>query len=218
MLRRTFLQAASTVIVKEHATYQSEMDSPPMSERELTRRQLLVSGGALGAAAAIANAATAGPPAPSSAEPFKYCFNTSTIRGQKLDVPAQIDVAAAAGYSAVELWVGDLQDFARKGGSLRDLANRVRDRGLAVPSAIRSSPGSRTIPHAAQGLEQAKREMDLSGKWAGRGSPPRRPARRTAGSISWKRPAVIACFWTSVLHWASSRSWSSGDFPKCSRG
>jgi sugar phosphate isomerase/epimerase len=95
-------------------------------------------------------------------EPFGYCFNTSTIRGQKLDLPSQIDVAASAGYSAVELWVGDVQAFVESGGSPRDLGRRINDRGLAVPSTISffawlSDDASRR----AQAFEQAKREMDL---------------------------------------------------------
>ncbi len=89
-------------------------------------------------------------------------MNTSTIRGQKLELPAQIDVAADAGYTAVELWVGDVQEFKRKGGSLRELASRLRDRGLAVPSTIAFfSWMCDDATRRAQGLEQAKREMDL---------------------------------------------------------
>ena len=141
-----------------------------MSETDLSRRQWLLSGGVVGTAAALAKVAGAAQKAPKSPagatsdsrEPFGYCFNTSTIRGQKLDLPSQIDVAAAAGYSAVELWVGDVEAFARKGGSLRDLANRIRDRGLSVPSTISFFAWlSDDDARRARGLEQAKREMDL---------------------------------------------------------
>jgi len=140
-----------------------------MSETDLNRRRWLLSGGVCGAAAALAEIAGAAQNAPTvavsaadSREPFRYCFNTSTIRGQKLDLPSQIDVAAAAGYSAVELWVGDVEAFGQKGGSLRDLANRIRDRGLSVPSTISFFAWlSDDDARRAQGLEQAKREMDL---------------------------------------------------------
>jgi 2-keto-myo-inositol isomerase len=141
-----------------------------MSDTDLARRRLLVGGGVFGAAAAFAeigratqNAATgaATPPA-TNREPFGYCFNTSTIRGQKLDLPAQIDLAADAGYSAVELWVGDVEAFVRQGGSLRDLAHRLRDRGLTVPSTISFfSWLCDDTARREKGLEQAKREMDL---------------------------------------------------------
>jgi 2-keto-myo-inositol isomerase len=141
-----------------------------MSVPDMTRRQWLVAGGALSAATACGEIASASqkPTAANGArgatgrEPFGYCLNTSTIRGQKLELRAQIDVAADAGYSAVELWVGDIQEFQRKGGSPRDLASRLRDRGLAVPSTIAFfSWMCDDATRRAQGLEQAKREMDL---------------------------------------------------------
>jgi 2-keto-myo-inositol isomerase len=150
--------------------------TPSMSVSEFTRRQWLLSGGVLGAAAALGDIAVASQPTtrpngvPSSAnrEPFGYCLNMSTIRGQKLELPAQIDVAADAGYTAVELWVGDVQAYQRKGGSLRDLASRLRDRGLAAPSAIAffSWMGD-DAARREKGLEQAKREMDLVRQFGG---------------------------------------------------
>lgn len=141
-----------------------------MAETDLNRRRWLLSGGVLGAASALAQISRAAQHAPQESpvssppdrEPFGYCFNTSTIRGQKLDLPAQIDVAASAGYSAVELWVGDVESFARNGGSLRDLAGRIRDRGLHVPSTISFFSWLSDDPARRKAaLEQAKREMDL---------------------------------------------------------
>jgi sugar phosphate isomerase/epimerase len=141
-----------------------------MSPIVLTRRRCLVSGGAFVLAGSFAELSAASQEtnarraafAPTSREPFGYCFNTSTIRGQKLDLPSQIEVASAAGYSAVELWVGDVEAYVQRGGSLRDLARRISDRGLAVPSTISFfewlSDDSARRAHA---LEQAKREMDL---------------------------------------------------------
>lgn len=139
---------------------------PPI---DLSRRRVL-SGGALALAGSFAELSAASqeanaqkaPIRPDRREPFGYCFNTSTIRGQKLDLPSQIEVAAAAGYSAVELWVGDVQAFAQNGGSIRDLARRISDRGLAVPSTISFFGWLSDDPaRRAHGLEQAKREMDL---------------------------------------------------------
>jgi sugar phosphate isomerase/epimerase len=140
---------------------------PPI---DLSRRRCLLTGGALAIAGSFAELSgasqetTTRQPSPASKgrEPFGYCFNTSTIRGQKLDLPSQIDVASSAGYSAVELWVGDVQAFAQSGGSLRDLAKRISDRGLAVPSTISFFAWlSDDAARRAQALEQAKREMDL---------------------------------------------------------
>jgi sugar phosphate isomerase/epimerase len=98
------------------------------------------------------------------AEPaFRYCLNTATIRGQKLSLLEQIDVAADAGYAGIEPWVGDLKEYADKGRSLEELAKHLRDRGLVVPSVIAFSPWIvDDSSQRARGLEQAKREMELA--------------------------------------------------------
>src|SRR5262245_5561804 len=89
------------------------------------------------AAVGAGTAATAVPAAePTSAEPFGYCFNPSTIMGQKRTVVEQIDIAATAGYHGIEPWVRDLDAYAKAGGSVKDLGKRCRDRGLAVEDAI----------------------------------------------------------------------------------
>ncbi len=143
-----------------------------MNHPELTRREWLRTGGlGAGALAALAtDFGTTGAPSAyaetssrsSAREPFGYCLNTSTIRGANLDLPAQVDVAADAGYSAVELWVGDIEAYVRKGGSVGDLAKRIRDRGLTIPSTIAFfSWLADDRVKRERGLEQAKREMDL---------------------------------------------------------
>ncbi len=97
-----------------------------------------------------------------STGPFRYCLNTSTIRGQKLGIEKEIDVAAEAGYSAIEPWVQTVQEYVKGGGKLPDLRKRVEDRGLTVESAISFA---RWIVDddavRAQAVEQVKREMDL---------------------------------------------------------
>jgi 2-keto-myo-inositol isomerase len=69
-------------------------------------------------------------------QPFGYCLNTSTIRGNNLDLPAQIDVAAKAGYDALEPWARDIDAYTAKGGTLKDLAKRISDSGLTVEDVI----------------------------------------------------------------------------------
>ena len=59
-------------------------------------------------------------------DPFKYCLNTSTIRGQNLPVTEEVDIAAKAGYSGIEPWLGKLNNYKKNGGSLKDLRNRPR--------------------------------------------------------------------------------------------
>lgn len=100
---------------------------------------------------------------------FHYCFNTSTIRGQNLSVPQQIDVAAKAGYDAIELWLGDLGKFVEGGGALADLRKQLGDSGLTLESAIGFA---RWIVDDDQqrkaGLEDAKRDMDVLAQLGGK--------------------------------------------------
>jgi sugar phosphate isomerase/epimerase len=115
---------------------------------------------ALGAGLAVGAHASAGADAPK--EPFGYCLNTSTLMGQKLDLVELVEIAGKAGYTALEPWVREVEAYTKKGGNLRDLRQRIQDRGLSVESAIGfaewvvDDPGRRK-----KGLEQARRDMDL---------------------------------------------------------
>ena len=95
-------------------------------------------------------------------DPFKYCLNTSTIRGQNLPITEEIDIAARAGYTGIEPWLGKLNDYKKNGGSLKDLRKRIDDHGLTVESAIGFA---RWIVdddvQRQEGIEDAKRDMDL---------------------------------------------------------
>ncbi len=71
-----------------------------------------------------------------SAEPFKYCLNASTIRGQNLGLAKEIEIAAQAGYGGFEPWVQTIQDYMKAGGKLSDIRKLVEDRGLSVEGAI----------------------------------------------------------------------------------
>src|SRR5262249_37709665 len=91
-----------------------------------------------------------------------YSLNMSTIRGQKLSVPDQLDLAAKAGYDAIEPWIGEVRQYQQAGGSLDDLRKRIADRGLKVPSAIGFAEWIvNDNEKRAAGLEQAKKDMDL---------------------------------------------------------
>lgn len=98
-----------------------------------------------------------------AASPFKFCLNTSTIRGQKLSLTDEIDLAAEAGYDAIEPWISELESHAKnKGGSLADVRKRLADHNLAVPSAIGFFEW--IVDDEARrktALEQARRDMDL---------------------------------------------------------
>jgi sugar phosphate isomerase/epimerase len=99
---------------------------------------------------------------PSPAEPFRYCLNTSTLSGQKLDLVELVEIAAKAGYQALEPWIRELEEYVKLGRSLKALAQRISDRGLSIESAIGFSEW---IVDDAQrrkkGLEDVRRSMDL---------------------------------------------------------
>lgn len=102
------------------------------------------------------------------ADPFTFCLNTSTIRGQKLGIIGEIDVAVAAGYTAIEPWLDTLNEYVKTGGSVDDLAKRIRDAGLQIPSAIGFAQWIVDDPAARKaGLEQAKRDMALVARIGG---------------------------------------------------
>jgi sugar phosphate isomerase/epimerase len=93
---------------------------------------------------------------------FRYCFNTSTIRGQKLTLPEVVDIAAQAGYQAIEPWIGEIDAHQKNGGSLSDLKKQISDRGLTVESAIGFAEWAvDDDTRRAKGLEQARHDMDL---------------------------------------------------------
>lgn len=93
---------------------------------------------------------------------FKYCFNTSTIRGQKLSLVEEIDIVADAGYQAIEPWISEIQAYAESGGSLAVLKKRIADRGLTVESAIGFAEWIvDDDARREKGLEQARRDMEL---------------------------------------------------------
>src|SRR5688500_12522582 len=54
-------------------------------------------------------------------EPFGYCFNTSTIRGQKLPLDQVVDVVAKAGWNGIEPWMDEINRYTEGGGKLADL-------------------------------------------------------------------------------------------------
>jgi len=72
-------------------------------------------------ATTLAGVASAGPAAKPAVDPFTYCLNTSTIRGQGLSIVEEVTLAAKAGYCAIEPWINELDRYVTNGGNLRDL-------------------------------------------------------------------------------------------------
>lgn len=93
---------------------------------------------------------------------FHYCFNTSTIRGQKLSIVEEIDIVSQAGYHAIEPWINEIEAYVKQGGSLPDLKKRIIDCGLTVESAIGFAEWVVDDDvRRTKGLEHARRDMDL---------------------------------------------------------
>ncbi len=127
-------------------------------------------------------------------EPFGYCLNTSTIRGQKLPLVEEIEIAAKAGYTAIEPWLSKIEEYTKTGGSLKDLGKRIRDHGMTVESAIGFAQWVvDDDAQRAKGMEQAKLDLRLVGEIGGKrlAAPP--PALRTAAAWTCSRlPNVTA--------------------------
>jgi sugar phosphate isomerase/epimerase len=95
-------------------------------------------------------------------EPFRYCLNTSTLRGQQLPLTETVRIAAQAGYQGIEPWIEEIERHRESGGSLRDLAALIRDQGLTVEGGIGFAEWIvDDDARRAAGLEQMKRDMDL---------------------------------------------------------
>jgi sugar phosphate isomerase/epimerase len=131
----------------------------PLSRRELLATTGLACGAAL--TGTLAQTAPAAESVRSKDRPFGYCLNTATIRGQDVGIVREVEIAAAAGYDAIEPWMGTLDAYVKGGGSLKDLGKRIRDLGITVESAIGfaqwivDDDASRI-----NGLEQARRDME----------------------------------------------------------
>src|SRR5215471_10667183 len=146
-----------------------------MHKGKLSRRQALAQTSLLvGAAMASPNlggVAVAGSERTdnSSNKPFRFCLNTATIRGQKLGIVKEVEIAAEAGYDGLEPWVDSIQEYTKGGGSLSDLRKRIADSGLTVEGAI-GFPEWIVDDDArrSKGMERARREMELVAQIAGK--------------------------------------------------
>lgn len=135
-----------------------------MTSSKLTRRAALGRAGLLAGAVALGDRLFASAAEASSrpSAPFRFSLNMATIRGQKLGITQQVEVAAQAGYDAIEPWLDSIEEFVGQGGKLSELRRRIRESGLSVESAIAfpewlvEDPGRR-----AKGLERAKAQMQM---------------------------------------------------------
>lgn len=99
---------------------------------------------------------------------MKFCLNTSTLRGYKLTLREEIEIAGRAGYDAIEPWMSELEAHEEAGGTLEELATMARDRGLSVQGAIGFFEwivDDETRRKCA--LEQARRDMERVARLGG---------------------------------------------------
>jgi 2-keto-myo-inositol isomerase len=128
----------------------------------IDRRDLLLAATAMTAAASLPSQKSQAADDSSGSLPVRFALNMSTIRGQKLSIVQQVEVAAKAGYDGIEPWIRDLQKYAEDGGSLSDLKKQIEDAGLTVDSAIGFANWIVDDDKArAAGLNQAREEMGL---------------------------------------------------------
>lgn len=121
----------------------------------LSRREAMITVPALLATTALPSSAA------DSKEPFGYSLNTSTIRGQNLPVDQEAKIAAKAGYNGFEPWLRELNDYAKKGGNLKDFGKMLADLGLKVESSIGFAKWIVDNDLERQkGLDEAKRDME----------------------------------------------------------
>jgi 2-keto-myo-inositol isomerase len=93
---------------------------------------------------------------------FTFCLNMSTIRGHNLGFIKGLEIAAAAGFRSVEIWMESLQTYLKNGGTIRDAKKQLDDLGLTVEDSIGFAQwivDDETV--RKQALEQVKMEMGL---------------------------------------------------------
>src|SRR5689334_15595165 len=65
---------------------------------------------------------------------FRYCLNASTIRPTPL--MEKIRIAGETGYSAIELWHDEIEEYCSNGGALVDIRKALIDQNLELPTTI----------------------------------------------------------------------------------
>ncbi len=129
-----------------------------MQSENISRRNLIKSGVALGASMALPTPNFANPPKSN----FTYCLNTSTIMRQNLGLMAEIELASKAGYNGIEIWIRTLEAYTKAGGNLADVKKKAADLGIVIEDAIGFATWIVDDPNKRQkALEQTKRELDM---------------------------------------------------------
>ncbi|MGN0832663.1 MAG: sugar phosphate isomerase/epimerase family protein [Kiritimatiellia bacterium] len=129
----------------------------------MTRREFCAFGGAALAAGATGAMPTAaiGGGKQTEAAGFSAVLNPSTIRGYKLDLPQQIQVAVKAGFDGLEPWLCDIHKAKGK-GQVKAIRKLCEDNGFALVNGIGFAKWAVSDEtERAKGLEELKRDMEV---------------------------------------------------------
>jgi 2-keto-myo-inositol isomerase len=133
----------------------------PKYTTNMKRRELLKGLTAATSISFLPKVVTATSPARAKGR-FKYCLNMATIRGHKLGFVKELEIASAAGFRSVEIWMDSLQTYLNAGGTPKDAKKRLDDLGLVAENSIGFAPWIvDEADRRNKGLEQLKKEMEL---------------------------------------------------------
>lgn len=107
-----------------------------MFNESISRRRAIGLMGAAGATTALGVKADVAAAMTPHHQLYTFCLNMSTIHGQNLGFMKELDVAAAAGFRSVEIWIDSLMAYLNSGGTLKDVKNKLNDLGLKVEDCI----------------------------------------------------------------------------------
>ena len=102
----------------------------------VNRRQLLKLSGAASLVSLLPLSFTRAATTAASKGPFRFCLNTSTIRGQNPGLLKYIDIASKAGYDGVELWIPEIKEYLAKGNTVQSLNAFIKSKGIVVEDTI----------------------------------------------------------------------------------
>jgi len=111
----------------------------------------------------------AAPEKAKQSSPFRISLNVSTIRFYKLPVDRQIEVCGKAGFDGIELWMSDIQAYLDSGGSLANLAAKLKDNNLVMENMIGFTQWAADDQNRrSAGLQQMQREMEVTAALGGK--------------------------------------------------
>lgn len=107
-----------------------------MDKLSQNRRQALQTLGLTAGAALLNTSVSAMRVSRKTNAAFKYSLNMSTIRGQQLGFIKELQVAAKAGFTSVEIWIDTFQTYLQTGGTTTEAKKIIADLGITIENAI----------------------------------------------------------------------------------